>query len=79
MRGTKLLFRDKRHSLHLYDVSTGQRLTLLNFCNYAQWVPDSDVVIAQGRDNLCVWYNIDNPQQVTNMAIKVFFNCLLYI
>ena len=24
-------------------------MTLLNYCNYVQWVPDSDVVVAQNR------------------------------
>jgi len=25
------------------------QVTLLNYCNYVQWVPDSDVVVAQNR------------------------------
>ena len=69
-RGTKLLFRDKRRALHLYDIQTQQRYTLLNFCNYVQWVPDSDVVVAQSRRTLCVWYSIDNPKDVTNFPIN---------
>lgn len=35
-----------------------------------QWVPGSDVVVAQSRNNLCVWYNIDVPEQVTLFNIK---------
>nr|CAD7263276.1 unnamed protein product [Timema shepardi] len=34
------------------------------------WVPGSDVVVAQSRNNLCVWYNIDSPDQVTLFPIK---------
>jgi intraflagellar transport protein 172 len=68
--GSKLLFRDKLHHLHVYDIEQQQRTTLLNFCNYVQWVPDSDVCIAQNRGNLCVWYSIDNPDQVTLIPIK---------
>ena len=34
--GTKLIFRDKRRLLHLFNISSQQRFTLLNFCNYAQ-------------------------------------------
>jgi intraflagellar transport protein 172 len=31
----------------------------------------SDVVVAQNRGNLCIWYNIDAPQRVTMFPIKV--------
>ena len=69
-RGNLLLFRDKRRHLHLYDVDLQSRFTLLNFCTYVQWVPESDVVVAQNRANLCVWYNIHAPDQVTVHAIR---------
>jgi len=69
-RATKLLFRDKRRALHLYDLQTQQRHTLLSFCNYVQWVPDSDVVVAQSRRTLSVWYSIDNPADVSNFVIR---------
>ena len=36
-----------------------------------QWVPGSDVVVAQNRGNLCVWYNIDAPERVTMFPMKV--------
>ena len=36
-----------------------------------QWVPDSDVVVAQSRNQLCVWYSIFNaPDRVTLHEIK---------
>mmetsp|Transcript_26671 Transcript_26671/g.67756 ORF Transcript_26671/g.67756 Transcript_26671/m.67756 type:complete len:1759 (-) Transcript_26671:158-5434(-) len=66
----RLLFRDKRRQLYLFDVETQQRVTLLNYCNYVQWVPDSDVVVAQNRGNLCVWYSINAPDRVTLHEIK---------
>ena len=69
-RATKLLFRDKRRALHLYDIATQTRSTLQNFCNYVQWVPDSDVVVAQSRKNLCVWYSIDNPADFSITLLK---------
>lgn len=69
-RGNLLLFRDKRRHLHLYNTETQTRTQLLNFCTYVQWVPNSDVVVAQNRNNLCVWYNILVPDQVTLHAIK---------
>lgn len=69
-RSSLLLFRDKRRLLHLYNIETQTRSQLLNFCTYVQWVPGSDVVVAQNRGNLCVWYNINAPDQVTLHAIK---------
>ncbi|KAF8062969.1 IFT172 [Scenedesmus sp. PABB004] len=36
LRGSHLLFRDKRHALHLLDLASGARCTLLGFCQYAQ-------------------------------------------
>lgn len=68
--GHKLLFRDKRLRLNLYDVDSHQRTTILNYCSYVQWVPGSDVVVAQNRGNLCVWYNIDAPERVTMFPMK---------
>jgi intraflagellar transport protein 172 len=69
-RATKLLFRDKRRVLHLYDLATQNRITMLNFCNYVQWVPDSDVVVAQNRRQLCIWYSVDNTSDVKTYDIK---------
>ncbi|KAK9531238.1 hypothetical protein VZT92_010676 [Zoarces viviparus] len=68
--GRKLLFRDKKLRLHLYDIETGSKTTLLGFCSYVQWVPGSDVVVAQNRGNLCIWYSIDSPESVTMFPIK---------
>ncbi|ESO08535.1 hypothetical protein HELRODRAFT_74793 [Helobdella robusta] len=68
--GHKLLFRDKKLKLHLYDVGSKSKTTILNYCSYVQWVPGSDVVVAQNRNNLCVWYNIEAPDKVTNISIK---------
>lgn len=67
----KLLFRDKRNQLYLYDVETQTKVTLLPFCTYVQWVPRSDVIVAQSRNNLCVWYNVAHPERVTMFPIKV--------
>ncbi|TPX62114.1 hypothetical protein PhCBS80983_g00643 [Powellomyces hirtus] len=69
-QANKLLFRDKNRQLHLYDIPTQTRTTLLNFCSYVQWVPNSDVVVAQNRGNLCIWYSIDSPERVTMFPIK---------
>ncbi|XP_068609645.1 intraflagellar transport protein 172 homolog [Brachionichthys hirsutus] len=68
--GRKLLFRDKKLRLHLYDIETGVKAAVLSFCSYVQWVPGSDVVVAQNRGNLCVLYSVDSPESVTTFPIK---------
>ncbi len=69
-RGTHVLFRDKKRQLHLYDIKNQARYTLLNYCSYVQWVPGSDVVVAQNMGNLCVWYSVDSPDRVATVPIK---------
>mmetsp|Transcript_26109 Transcript_26109/g.57041 ORF Transcript_26109/g.57041 Transcript_26109/m.57041 type:complete len:1764 (+) Transcript_26109:195-5486(+) len=69
-RGTHLLFRDKKRHLNLYNLQRQERTTLLNYSGYVQWVPQSDVVVAQSRDNLCVWYSINTPDRVSMFPIK---------
>ncbi|KAM3856962.1 intraflagellar transport protein 172 homolog [Vipera latastei] len=68
--GHKLLFRDKNMKLHLYDIDNAVKTTILSYCSYVQWVPGSDVVVAQNRNSLCVWYNIDTPERVTMFPMK---------
>lgn len=69
-RANLLLFRDRRRFLHLYNTQTQVRSQLLNFCTYVQWVPGSDVIVAQNRASLCVWYNVAAPDQITIIPIK---------
>ncbi|XP_069742704.1 intraflagellar transport protein 172 homolog isoform X3 [Narcine bancroftii] len=68
--GRKLLFRDKKLGLHLFDIEDNMKTTILNYCTYVQWVPGSDVAVAQNRGNLCVWYNIDSPERITMFPLK---------
>jgi intraflagellar transport protein 172 len=70
IRGNRLLFRDRKKQLFLYNIQKATKSTLLNFCSYVQWVPNSDVVVAQSRNNLCIWYSIDSPERVTLFPIK---------
>ena len=69
-KATILLFRDKSQCLYMYRLTTQQRTMLTSYCTYVQWVPRSDVVVAQNRSNLCVWYNLDAPDQVSSKPIK---------
>ncbi|XP_039425678.1 intraflagellar transport protein 172 homolog isoform X3 [Corvus cornix cornix] len=68
--GHKLLFRDKKMRLQLYDIESNTKTTILNYCSYVQWIPGSDVVVAQNRSSLCIWYNIDAPERVTMFPLK---------
>ena len=34
--GHKVLFRDKRHRLHLYDIDSQTKTTILSYCTYVQ-------------------------------------------
>lgn len=68
--GHKLLFRDRKLRLHLYDIESCSKTMILNFCSYVQWVPGSDVLVAQNQNNLCVWYNIEAPERVTMFSIR---------
>nr|XP_025839786.1 intraflagellar transport protein 172 homolog isoform X1 [Vulpes vulpes] len=68
--GHKLLFRDRKLRLHLYDIESCTKTMILNFCSYVQWVPGSDVLVAQNRNSLCVWYNIEAPERVTMSSIR---------
>ncbi|XP_015905887.1 intraflagellar transport protein 172 homolog [Parasteatoda tepidariorum] len=68
--GRKLLFRDRRQRLNLIDIIKDEKKTMLNYCSFVQWVPGSDVVVAQSRGSLCVWYNIEAPDKVSIIPIK---------
>uniref|UniRef100_A0A8C9HWM4 Intraflagellar transport protein 172 homolog n=1 Tax=Piliocolobus tephrosceles TaxID=591936 RepID=A0A8C9HWM4_9PRIM len=68
--GHRLLFRDRKLHLHLYDIESCSKTMILNFCSYVQWVPGSDVLVAQNRNSLCVWYNIEAPETVTMFTIR---------
>ena len=62
--------------LYLFDIESRQKTSVLNYCSYVQWVPGSDVVVAQNRGNLCIWYNIEAPEKVNMTPIKVCFECV---
>lgn len=69
---TKLLFRDKRSRLLLADLKTDRKISLLDYCNYVQWVPNSDVIVAQSNDQLCIWYQAENPDEVNCLFHFIF-------
>ncbi|VDN86475.1 unnamed protein product [Brugia pahangi] len=67
---TKLLFRDKRSRLLLADIKSDRKISLLDYCSYVQWVPNSDVIVAQSIDQLCIWYQAENPDEMVMIPIK---------
>ena len=46
-KGSHLLFRDRRRHLHLFNALSGERVLLLNYVGYVQWVPYSDVIVVR--------------------------------
>ncbi|EAT43404.1 AAEL005155-PA [Aedes aegypti] len=68
--GHKLLFRDKKMRLLLVDITSGKKQTLLGKVAFVQWVPSSDVAVAQSDSNLAIWYNIDLPEHVTILPVR---------
>ncbi|KAH0786748.1 selective LIM binding factor [Histomonas meleagridis] len=62
--GTMLLFRDAKRQLYLYNIESKNLNGILNSCNYAQWVPDANVVVAQSKKSLYVWYSPTSPDEV---------------
>ena len=65
------MFRDKRSRLNLVDVETLEKTSVLNYCTFVQWVPSSDVVVAQSRDNMAVWYNIDAASERVTLVREI--------
>jgi intraflagellar transport protein 172 len=68
--GNKLIFRDRKRHLYLYYIFENKKITLLDFCGFVQWVPNSEVLVAQERKNVCVWYNVDDPDKVKVIPVK---------
>jgi intraflagellar transport protein 172 len=68
--GSKLLFRDNKRHLYLYLIQENKKVTLLNFCGFVQWVPGTEVLVAQDRKNMIVWYNIDDLDNFKTISIK---------
>jgi intraflagellar transport protein 172 len=66
----KLLFKDKKKGLYLYDIAKNQKSTLLDYCVFMQWVPDSEVIVAQNRHSLVIWYSSDYPEKKNEHPIK---------
>ena len=53
-----------------YDIETETKESLLSYCSYVQWVPGSDVIVAQNRNQLSVWYNLDDLERVSHISVK---------
>ncbi len=67
---TKIIFRDSKRCLYIYYIEESRREILLNFCGFVQWVPNTDVLVAQDQTNLYVWYHIDDFENYKILPIK---------
>lgn len=66
-----LLIRDRKHQLILVNAkNSSSSVTLLPFCSFAQWIPQSDAVVAQSKDNISIWYNIEAIDRVTTLPLQ---------
>jgi intraflagellar transport protein 172 len=68
--GTMLLFRDSKRSLYLYGLDSKNLSGLLTACSYAQWVPEANVIVAQSKKSLYVWYSPTSPDDVRVTEIE---------
>ncbi len=65
-----LIFRDKKQNLILYNMTTRAKNLILLKCGYTQWIPSTDVLVAQSGDKMSVWYNIHIINQVSFFLSK---------
>ncbi|OHT11766.1 selective LIM binding factor [Tritrichomonas foetus] len=68
--GSMLLFRDSKRSLYVFNLATQSLSGLLGTCSYAQWTPDANVVVAQSKKQLYVWYSPTSPDEVRVFDIE---------
>ena len=54
----------------MLSLPKGKKVTLVPLCTFVQWVPNSDVLVAQNSKSLYVWYNIDNYTSPELINIK---------
>ena len=75
--GNKLIFRDTSKKLNLLLLKNNitenvnfignnnepyKNITILNLCSFVQWVPNTEILVAQSHQDLFIWYNLDNYQ-----------------
>ena len=74
--GNKLIFRDSSKKLNLLLLKNNnnesinninnnelyKNIAILNLCSFVQWVPNTEILVAQSHQDLFVWYNLDNYQ-----------------
>ena len=63
-RGNHVIFRDKKSNLCIFDCQLKKKTHLLKWCGYAQWVPSSETIVAQSREMMHIYYNVNEPGQV---------------
>ncbi|CUT99105.1 intraflagellar transport protein 172 [Echinococcus multilocularis] len=69
-KGNHLLLRDRKRQLILLNTETFTPFVLLPFCSFVQWISQSDAIVAQSKDSISVWYNIDAIDRVTTLPLQ---------
>ncbi|KAL5965213.1 hypothetical protein TSMEX_007033 [Taenia solium] len=69
-KANHLLLRDRKHQLILLNTETFSSSILLPFCAFVQWIPQSDAIVAQSKDNISIWYNVDAIDRVTTLPLQ---------
>lgn len=68
--GNRLIFRDSNKNLNMLLVHNGKKTTLLSLCTFMQWVPNTDVLVAQSGRKLYVWYDVETFQNPKTILIN---------
>ncbi|VDM16004.1 unnamed protein product [Hydatigera taeniaeformis] len=69
-KANHLLLRDRKRQLLILNTETFASSILLPFCAFVQWIPQSDAIVAQTKDNISIWYNIDAIDRVTKVPLQ---------
>jgi intraflagellar transport protein 172 len=68
--GSKLIIRDANRQLFIYDIDIRKKHSLLILCGFVQWISLTNILVAQDGKNLCIWYDINDLQNMKAVAIR---------
>lgn len=71
--GQRILFKDQRRSLFNFSLSTKEKSALLTNTSLCLWVEESDVIIAQSKNSIHVWYSAESSDKKTVIPTKGIF------
>ena len=68
--GHKLMFKDSKKEVFVFDTATKKKVSLARNVGFWGWVPESDVMLCQSSDKLCVWYSSDHLSNWQSLPVK---------